>query len=264
MNRTPRPSFWKPLLLLCTLALTACWCFPPEVKAEIPPTTQRADSLMAQTRQKVERDLRAKGFAVGQPVFIRIFKLPGTLELWMDKGHGYDLYKTYRICNYSGFPGPKINEGDWQAPEGFYSVTAEQMNPKSQFHLAFDIGYPNDYDTSRNYTGNLIMVHGNCKSVGCFAMTDNRIEEIYMLAYAALMQGQEQFDVHIFPFPLNAKNLKKFAASPWIRFWKTLEPGFSAFEHYRQVPEVAVKNGQYVITPRTSQLAMKRAFGQRR
>ncbi len=264
MDRIPRPSYRKPLLLLCMFILTLCWCTPPETRAEIPPTTERANHLMAQTRQKLERELRAKGFAVGQPVFIRIFKLPGTLELWMDKGRGFDLYKTYRICNYSGFPGPKRSEGDWQAPEGFYSVSAEQMNPKSQYHLAFDIGYPNAYDASRQHTGSLIMVHGNCKSVGCFAMTDNRIEEIYMLAHAALMQSQERFDVHIFPFALDAKNMKKYAASPWINFWKTLEPGFKAFERYRLVPEVVVENGHYVITPRTAQLAMKRTSGQRR
>ncbi len=265
MNRTPTLACsWKPLLFFCALMSVTCCTTPPASSAADLPTTPRAETLMSQTRQKIEKELKEKGFAVGQPVYVRIFKLPGTLELWMDKGHGsYDLFKTYKVCNYSGFPGPKVNEGDWQSPEGFYNVSAKQMKPNSQYHLAFDVGYPNDFDASNNRSGSLIMVHGDCQSVGCFAMTDNRIEEIYLLTHAALLRGQEQFSVHIFPFALTPQNMKKFAASPWIKFWKSLEPGFSAFEHYRQVPEVAVANGEYVITPRTGQLAsMKRPGGQ--
>ena len=251
---------WKRLLILGVLAIGAGCYTLPAARAEVP-TTPRAEDLMTQTRQKIEQELRQKGFAAGQPIFIRIFKLPGTLEVWMNKGRGYDLFKSYQICSYSGFPGPKVNEGDWQSPEGFYTVSARQMKPNSQYHLAFDIGYPNDFDTSHNRSGNLIMVHGDCQSVGCFAMTDHRIEEIYMLAHAALMKGQERFSVHIFPFPMTAKNMSKFATSPWIKFWKTLEPGFSVFESSRQVPEVAVANGEYVITSRNPQLAMKQSNG---
>jgi murein L,D-transpeptidase YafK len=265
MKQTPTPArHLKPVLFFCALILAACWSTPSVSNAVDLASNPRAESLMSKARQKIEKELKAKGFAVGQPIFVRIFKLPGTLELWMDKGHGYALYKTYKVCNYSGFPGPKVNEGDWQSPEGFYKVSAKQMKPNSQYHLAFDVGYPNDFDAAQNRSGSLIMVHGDCQSVGCFAMTDSRIEEIYLLAHAALMRGQEQFNVHIFPFPLTAQNLKKFAASPWIKFWKTLEPGFSAFEHYKLVPEVAVANGEYVIRPRTGQLAMKGSSGKAR
>ncbi|MBV5318784.1 MAG: murein L,D-transpeptidase [Desulfobulbaceae bacterium] len=264
MNRTLLfLSHWKQLVFVSILTVAVCCCVLPDARAEMP-TSPRAENLIAKARQKIEQELRQKGFAVGQPIFVRIFKLPGILELWMNKGQGYELFKTYQVCNYSGFPGPKVNEGDWQSPEGFYSVAAEKMNPKSQYHLAFDIGYPNDLDTAKNRSGSLIMVHGDCQSVGCFAMTNNRIEEIYTLAHAALMKGQERFSVHIFPFPLTAKNLNKFASSPWINFWKTLEPGFSSFELHKQVPVVAVNNGEYVITPRTTQLAMKQTTGQGR
>lgn len=264
MNRTRVHAFlWKGLLFCSILILTGGWVTQSALGAD-PPSTPKADNLMAQTKPKIQQELRDKGFALGQPIFVRIFKLPGTLELWMNKGRGFELFKSYRVCNYSGFPGPKVNEGDWQSPEGFYKVSAKQMKPNSQYHLAFDVGYPNDFDAAQNRSGSLIMVHGDCQSVGCFAMTDSRIEEIYLLAHAALMRGQEQFNVHIFPFPLTAQNLKKFAASPWIKFWKTLEPGFSAFEHYKLVPEVAVANGEYVIRPRTGQLAMKGSSGKAR
>jgi murein L,D-transpeptidase YafK len=262
MNRMQNTStLWKGLLVFSMLTVAGGWFGSLATGAELP-STPKAENLMAQTKPKIEQELHAKGFAVGQPIFVRIFKIPGTLELWMNKGRGYELFKSYRICNYSGFPGPKANEGDWQAPEGFYAVSAEQMNPKSAYHLAFDVGYPNEFDLAKNRTGGLIMVHGNCQSVGCFAMTDGRIEEIYLLAHEALKQGQERFAVHIFPFPLTPLNLKKFSTSPWIKFWQSLEPGFTAFEQSKQVPEVTVQNGEYVVNSRTPRLAMKQTFEQ--
>lgn len=232
------------------------WSVPAVTAADLP-TTPKAESLMSQLRPKLQRELQAKGFSAGQPIFVRIFKIPGTLEVWMKKGRGFERFKTYRICSFSGFPGPKVNEGDWQAPEGFYSVSADQLNPNSGYHLAFDIGYPNEFDVAKHHTGSLIMVHGNCQSVGCFAMTNGRIEEIYFLAHEALAQGQEKFSLHIFPFPLTPSNMRKYAASPWISFWKSLEPGYSAFEQFKQVPEIAVHNGEYVVTSRGPKLAMR-------
>ena len=263
MNPTRSLSYnWKRLLVIGVLAVGASCCAFAEARAETPATTPKAENLIAKTKEKIDQELKQKGFAAGQPIFVRIFKLPGTLEIWMNKGRGYDLFKSYQICNYSGFPGPKVNEGDWQSPEGFYSVSAKQMKPNSQYHLAFDIGYPNELDTSKNRSGNLIMVHGDCQSVGCFAMGDHRIEEIYMLAHAALVKGQERFSVHIFPFAMTDKNMNKFATSPWIKFWKTLEPAYSIFEKSKQIPEVAVANGEYVIKARNMQLAMQQSTGQ--
>ncbi len=250
-------------LILTSLMLAVLCILVPKVRAELS-STLKADSLMAKSRQKVEQDLHTRGFAIGQPVYIRIFKLPGILELWMDKGKGFDLYRSYPICSYSGFPGPKVNEGDWQSPEGFYSVSASQMNPNSQYHLAFDIGYPNGYDSVKNRTGNLIMVHGDCQSVGCFAMGNNRIEEIYMLAYAALQNGQEQFGVHVFPFRPTPENMKKFASSPWIKFWRTLEPAYTVFEQSHRVPEIEVANGEYVVKSKVAKLAMTHFTGEQR
>lgn len=264
MKRLPICSVLRKGLLYS--ALLACsWSVATAALATEPVTTPKADNLMAKTRPKLQQELQEKGFAVGQPIFVRIFKIPGNLEVWMNKGRGFELFKTYRICTYSGFPGPKVNEGDWQAPEGFYSVSAEQLNPKSGYHLAFDVGYPNEYDVAKHRTGSLIMVHGDCQSVGCFAMTNGRIEEIYLLAHEALAKGQEQFSVHIFPFPLTPRNLQKFAVSPWISFWKSLEPGFAAFEQSKQVPEIAVQNGEYVVTSKVGKLAMRHSpFGQDR
>lgn len=254
---------WKGLLVFSMLTFAGDLSAQSATGVALP-STPKSENLMAQAKPKIQQELQAKGFAVGQPIFVRIFKIPGTLELWMNKGRGFELFKSYRVCNYSGFPGPKVNEGDWQAPEGFYTVSAEQMNPKSSYHLAFDIGYPNELDLAKNRTGGLIMVHGDCQSVGCFAMTNGRIEEIYLLAHEALKQGQERFAVHVFPFALTPLNMKKYAVSPWIKFWQSLEPGYAAFEQSKQVPEVAVQNGEYVVTSRAPRLAMKQSFEQGR
>jgi murein L,D-transpeptidase YafK len=178
---------------------------------------------------------------------MRIFKMDGDLEVWMKKDGRYALYKTYPICTYSGYPGPKLYEGDWQSPEGFYTVSARQMNPNSLYHLSFNVGYPNSFDKSRKRTGSSIMVHGNCSSRGCFAMGDSKMEEIYLLAHAALAGGQKSFSLHIYPFRMTAHNMSKFSSSPWIGFWKNLQEGYKAFEMSRQIPTITAENGRYVV-----------------
>ena len=127
-----------------------------------------------------------------------------------DDGRFYH-FKTYPICNWSGNVGPKTTLGDKQAPEGFYRVANTQMNPNSQYYLAFNLGYPNAYDRALQRTGDALMVHGKCKSVGCYAMTDALIEEIYTLAREALKGGQESFEVHAFPFRMTEANMARYA-----------------------------------------------------
>lgn len=130
------------------------------------------------------------------------------------------------------------------------------MNPNSNYHLAFNIGYPNAFDRSRNRNGSSIMVHGECSSRGCFAMGNKNIEEIYLLAHSSLASGQEKFDVHVFPFALTARNLFKFRSSPWIGFWKKLQPGFEAFERSHNVPNITVEQGNYVLADQAVRMAM--------
>lgn len=221
-----------------------------------PSLTPRAASMLNNVKVRVGRELDQKGFALGQPIFIRIFKMPGTLEVWIMNNNRYQLYKEYPICCYSGYPGPKLQEGDWQSPEGFYAVSARQMNPKSSYHLSFNVGYPNEFDRARKRTGSSIMVHGECSSRGCFAMGNSQMEEIYLLAHSALTYGQQRFGLHIFPFKLTARNLFKFRSSPWIGFWKKLQPGFEFFEQQHKIPDIIVKQGNYVINSKTIQVAM--------
>lgn len=241
-------------LILGKIALISLFLTSTALAA--PALTPRASQLLQQAKPRVQKELLAKGFNLGQPIFVRIFKIPGTLEVWMNKGNSYQLFKEYPICSYSGYPGPKLEEGDWQSPEGFYSVSARQMNPNSSYHLSFNIGYPNEFDRSRERTGSSIMVHGECSSRGCFAMGNNQIEEIYLLAHAALRQGQDRFDVHVFPFKLTSRNLFKYRSSPWIGFWKKLQPGFEAFERSHRIPAIGVEEGNYVVETQTVRMAM--------
>ncbi len=221
-----------------------------------PSLTPRATGLLKSARTRIAGELADKGFSLGQPVFMRIFKIPGELEVWLKKDNSFHLFKKYPICCYSGYPGPKLMEGDWQSPEGFYTVSARQMNPNSSYHLAFNVGYPNSFDRARNRTGSSIMVHGECSSRGCFAMGNRQMEEIYLLAHSALSAGQDHFDLHIFPFRLTARNLFKFRSSPWIGFWKKLRAGFDYFELNHRPPTVAVVDGNYIIEAQSLTVAM--------
>ena len=196
---------------------------------------------------RIDGALANKGLSFGSSAYIRIFKEEAQLEVWLQRGAQYELCKTYPVCALSGTLGPKEREGDEQSPEGFYSVTASKLNPRSNYHLAFDIGYPNAYDRSLGRTGSFIMVHGNCVSIGCFAMTDPGIEEIYLLAQAALEKGQKSVAVHVFPFRMTAENTRQHASSRWAPFWSDLKAGYDAFEAKHVPPDVDVRGGHYVV-----------------
>ncbi len=191
--------------------------------------------------------LEATGTQMGDAVFIRIFKKEALLEVWIKKEERYIHLKDYAICAYSGHLGPKLREGDKQAPEGFYRVYPRQLNPHSKFHLAFNLGYPNAYDRAHHRTGSYLMVHGNCVSVGCYAMTDAKIEEIYGLVAAALRNGQPYVPVHIFPFRMEDETMDTYSENRWYDFWMELKEGYDYFEAEEVPPEVEVVDGKYVI-----------------
>ena len=192
--------------------------------------------------------LGKKGMDPQAPIFIRIFKEDSELEIWKLKSDGrFYHFKTYPICNWSGEIGPKLKEGDRQAPEGFYSVSREQMNPDSKYHLAMNLGYPNAYDRAHGRTGEFLMIHGRCKSAGCYAMTDALMEEIYAIARDAFLGGNDTFEVHAFPFRMTEANMARRLSHPAYAFWSTLKEGYDYFELTRQLPAVAVCNRHYVV-----------------
>lgn len=195
----------------------------------------------------IRAGLAAKGLRLGDPIFIRVFKEEHALELWVKSGERFELYKTFPICSWSGALGPKQREGDWQSPEGFYSVSRDQMKPDSQFHLAFNLGFPNAYDQAQGRTGSFLMIHGACVSVGCYAMTNDGIEEIWLIADEALKGGQTRFEVHAFPFRMTPAALAKRQGDRSIDFWRMLKPGYDSFEATHVPPTIRVDNGSYVV-----------------
>jgi murein L,D-transpeptidase YafK len=193
-------------------------------------------------------DLEAKQMDKGSPILMRIFKEEAEAEIWKVNRDGeYALLKTYPICRWSGDLGPKQKEGDRQAPEGFYTITPGQMNPNSNYYLAFNTGYPNAYDRSWNRTGSELMVHGDCSSRGCYAMTDEQMVEIYALARESFFGGQKSFQLQAFPFRMTAVNMAKHRNNPNLAFWRMLKTGSDHFEATHQEPKVDVCERRYVF-----------------
>ncbi len=216
---------------------------PTQVARAVEPTLRPAPDDAFQQQAPVR-------YGMGDQVFVRIFKQEGQLELWLRKSNSrFSLYKTYPICKWSGRLGPKVKEADYQSPEGFYSVSARQLHPHSNYHRAFNVGYPNAFDRQNGRTGGLVMVHGACKSVGCFAMTDRGIEEIYAFVEAALRAGQQEVPVHIFPFRLTDHAIAHETGGGWLAFvagggnyaqwsgfWRNLKEGYDLFEQTGEPP----------------------------
>lgn len=191
---------------------------------------------------------------LSSPVLMRIFKEENKFEVWKMNASGrYDLLKSYDICRWSGDLGPKVKEGDRQAPEGFYAITPGLMNPKSDWYLAFNTGFPNAYDRANGRTGSALMVHGSCSSRGCYAMTDQQIQEIYALAREAFRGGQKAFQLQAFPFRLDGKNMAKHWNDPNMPFWKMLKEGYDTFEMTRMEPKVDVCGRKYVFNANPAQ-----------
>ena len=185
---------------------------------------------------------------LGTPVYLQIFKEERTLELYGKIGNEFRLLDSYRICNFSGGLGPKRVQGDFKSPEGFYSVGLSQLKPNSRFYRAINVGFPNEYDRQQGYQGNYLMIHGNCVSVGCYAMTDAYMDEIYHYVEAALRNGQQRVEVSIYPFRMTDSNLQRHRYSTYINFWKQLQPGYAQFVQTKQPPMVAVSDGKYVLS----------------
>jgi murein L,D-transpeptidase YafK len=235
-----QPSRGARLILLLAVTLAAGWlaaCQESSVPKELRPVSS---SLVA----KMDR-LNMKETS---PIFIRLYKETSELEIWKQRENGdYALLKTYPICKWSGKLGPKVKEGDRQAPEGVYIVGPGQMNPKSNYYLSFNIGYPNAYDRSLGRTGSNLMVHGACSSAGCYSMSDDDAGEIFRLARDAFRGGQTSFQIQALPFRMTAENLANHKDDPNMPFWRMLKVGADNFDLTLKPPKVDVCDHKYIF-----------------
>jgi murein L,D-transpeptidase YafK len=192
--------------------------------------------------------MKKKNMDPQAPLLFRIFKEEAELEVWkQDRTGKFALLKTFPICRWSGDLGPKVREGDRQAPEGFYSITPAQMNPRSAYYLSFNTGYPNAYDRALGHTGSELMVHGDCSSRGCYAMTDQQIAQIYALARDAFFGGQKEIQFEAFPFHMTPVNMARHRNNPNMPFWRMLKVGYDDFEVTREEPKVDFCEKHYVF-----------------
>jgi murein L,D-transpeptidase YafK len=229
-------------------ALTPVTCLAEESN-QLP--TRAAKELPTKATKEVPPELlslfRQKKMPKHSPILVRIFKEEAELEVWKQDTSGrFQILKTYPICRWSGDLGPKLYEGDRQAPEGFYTVTPELMNPNSNYYLSINTGYPNSFDKANNRDGSLLMIHGDCLSMGCFAMTDEQISEIYSLARDSLL-GRPSFQVQAYPFRLTPANLARHRDNPNLAFWQMLKTGNDHFEATQLEPRVDVCDRLYVF-----------------
>jgi murein L,D-transpeptidase YafK len=207
-----------------------------------------AGRAMAPLSDKMLADIEAKNMSKESPILVRLFKEESELEVWKQDNTGhFALLKTYPICRWSGELGPKVKLGDRQAPEGYYTITPGLMNPNSNYYLAINTGFPNAYDRANGRTGEFLMIHGDCSSAGCYAMTDEQISEIYALARESFFGGQKAFQIQAYPFHMTPLNMAKHRDSPHMPFWKMIKEGYDHFEVTRQEPKVDVCDKHYVF-----------------
>jgi murein L,D-transpeptidase YafK len=197
---------------------------------------------------KLVATIAEKDMDTQSPILVRVFKQEAELEVWkQDRSGKFALLKTYPICRWSGDLGPKVREGDRQAPEGFYSINPSQMNPQSAYYLSFNTGYPNAFDKALGRSGSQLMVHGDCSSRGCFAMTDEQIAEIYALGRESFFGGQRAFQFQAYPFRMTPMNMARHRNNPNMPFWRMIKEGYDHFEVTRQEPKVDFCEKKYVF-----------------
>jgi murein L,D-transpeptidase YafK len=238
-----RATVVRALLLTAVFAgaLTPVWCLGED-----------GNQLPAKATMELSRELLAllqqKKMPKYSPILVRVFKEESELEIWKQDTTGhFQIVKTYPICRWSGDLGPKLHEGDRQAPEGFYTITPELMNPNSNYYLAINTGFPNSFDKANDRDGTFLMIHGDCWSSGCYAMTDEQMGEIYSLARDSLLGGQPSFQIQAYPFRLTPANLARHRTNPNLDFWMMLKIGNDHFEATHLEPKVAVCDRRYLF-----------------
>lgn len=199
---------------------------------------------------EISKAFEEKGLKLGSPVFIRVYKQTSEMELWVEKGARYVLFKTYTICRWSGGLGPKYYEGDRQSPEGLYRITSADLIVNARWDRAMNINYPNSFDVMNGRSGSGILIHGKCGSIGCFAIQDRNVEEVYAAVRAALEGGQGYIPVLALPFRFGALAPSKQDTRQMSEFWADLRRADLLFDRDRLPPLAWICDGRYYFADR--------------
>ena len=192
--------------------------------------------------------MNAKGMNKKSPVMFRLFKDEHVVEVWKQKTNGrFDLIANYNICAWSGTLGPKVKQGDRQAPEGYYPIKPYLLNPSSKYFLAINTGFPNAYDRALGRTGSDLMIHGACSSSGCYSMTDDNVQEIFAFARDAFAGGQTEILLEALPFRMTPEKMGLYTKHKDFAFWQMLKEGYDYFELTRTPPKVDFCEKKYVF-----------------
>lgn len=222
-------------------------------------TFSRADESFKRKEDTLQKQFEAKKLQwPAKYIYIRSFKYDSQMEVWVknELNAPFQLFKTYKVCALAGTLGPKRMEGDYQVPEGFYYIN--EFNPNSTYYLSLGINYPNESDkilSDLYRPGSAIYIHGSCVTVGCIPITDQQIDELYILAAHAKSRGQDYIPVHIFPVRFNVprslsylENLTK--DDPALKqFAGRMEEAFNYFDKFRQLPVILINDkGEYIVS----------------
>ena len=188
--------------LFCIFVATlSLWAQPSF--SEMKKTSPKVNDVYNRMQDSIKNQFKKQNL-VWPPVemYVRSFKYDRQLEVWVknDPKEPFKLFKTYKVCVMAGTIGPKRIEGDYQVPEGFYYISG--FNPRSEYHLSLKLNYPNESDkllSDKVKPGGGIYIHGNCVSVGCIPLQNDQIDEVYLMATAARLNGQSYIPVHVFP-----------------------------------------------------------------
>ncbi len=249
--------FFKTLLIVITIA-AASESFSQTSFVSYQKASVRVDNAFNRKEDTLKKQFAKKGLEwPAKYVYIRSFKYDAQLEVWVknEAKDQYKLFKSYKVCMQSGTMGPKRLQGDYQVPEGFYYIN--EFNPNSNYHLSLGLNYPNASDRILSDSlrpGGDIYIHGSCVSVGCIPLTDDEIEDIYVITSHAKANGQDFIPVHVFPVKYNVKKSMDYLGmatknnQQLQKFAVDLKEAFDRFEEKKQVPLVMVnKKGQYVF-----------------
>lgn len=228
------------------------------VAAPVPAIAQaaggRAFALPSTGREAVQRvrgrlgfALEEQGLTLGAPLYLRVIKNQSVLEAWVQRRRGgWQRFRAYKLCGgRSADLGPRT--GAQGLPEGFYAVGRSGLRAPGAVYLGLDFGWPNALDRARGWTQGDILLQGTCARGGHVALTDQDMEEVYALTHAALVAGQSEVALHVFPFAMTGLNMARRRGSPHATFWAMLEPAWTVFERTKTPPQTQVQGRRYRV-----------------